>query len=190
MRVIGGSARGRQLASFGGRDIRPTPDRVREALFSIILSRRGSLAGAKVLDLFAGSGALGIETLSRGGAHAWFVDNSRQSMTVIQENLVRCRLPGQATMIMRDIWAALPVAAGSGPFDVIFADPPYGGELVTRLLEESGRLALLAPNGLLCLETAASDRVPLQVGPLRLQDQRRYGLTMLHFYQLAHEDQA
>jgi 16S rRNA (guanine(966)-N(2))-methyltransferase RsmD len=189
MRVIGGSARGRQLASFGGRDIRPTPDRVREALFSIIFSRRGSFAGVKVLDLFAGSGALGIEALSRGGAHAWFVDSSRQSMAVIRENLERCKLSNQATMIVRDIWAALPVVAGNGPFDLIFADPPYGGELATRLLKESCLPALLAPSGLFCLETAVSDQVPVQVGTLHLLDQRRYGLTMLHFYHLAHEDQ-
>src|SRR5512139_301286 len=118
MRVIGGSARGRQLASFSGRDIRPTPDRVREALFSILYSKRGPLTGCTVLDLFAGSGALGIEALSRGARHVWFVDRSPQAIATIRQNLKRCRMADHATVITVDLRGALPELTAAGPFDV------------------------------------------------------------------------
>lgn len=190
MRVIGGTARGRRLASFTGRNIRPTPDRVREALFSILYSRSGSLGGGRVLDLFAGSGALGIEALSRGATHAWFVDNSRESVGVLRENLERCGFSARATVVMQDIGGALPTLAGSGPFDVIFADPPYGRDHAAKLLNGIDRHRLLGSAGLLCLETAVSDSVPAQAGTLALLEQRRYGSTVLHFYHLRSEEQA
>jgi 16S rRNA (guanine(966)-N(2))-methyltransferase RsmD len=188
VRVIAGSARGRQLAAFAGRDIRPTPDRVREALFSILASKFGSFSGSRVLDLFAGSGALGIEALSRGSDHAWFVDHSRQAIATICDNLQRCRLAGQATVLMADLGQVLPTL--DGPFQLIFADPPYGAGHVPRLVETISRLQLLAANGWLCVETAPADPVPEQFGSLRLFEQRRYGSTMLHFYQQPAEEPA
>lgn len=182
MRVISGTARGRRLAAFAGRQIRPTTDRVREALFSILFSRAGALTGRRVLDLFAGSGALGIEALSRGAAHAWFVDSSRDAVGTVRENLERCGLAPAGTIIARDVWKALPGLVETGPFDIIFADPPYGCEQVAKLLEGIDRHGLLTGEGVLCLETAATDQVPLQSGSLQRFDQRRYGSTMLHFY--------
>ena len=190
MRVISGSARGRQLAPIAGQDIRPTPDRVREALFSILYSRCGSLAGSKVLDLFAGSGALGIEALSRGAVHAWFVDSSRQAVLTIRDNLERCRLAAKATIVPRDIWETLPGIVVAGPFEMIFADPPYARNHAPRLLEETERLGLLAPGGLLMIETAASDQVPAQSGALQRLDQRRYGSTLIHLFHRHSEEQA
>lgn len=190
MRVIGGTVRGRRLASFPGRNIRPTPDRVREALFSILYSRSGSLSGSKVLDLFAGSGALGIEALSRGASHAWFVDSSRESVGTLRENLERCGFSAMATVVTRDIGGALPALAGTGPFDVIFADPPYGCDHAAKLLSDIDRHGLLGNTGLLCLETAVSDPIPSETGTLALIDQRRYGSTMIHFYHLRSEEQA
>jgi 16S rRNA (guanine(966)-N(2))-methyltransferase RsmD len=190
MRVISGSARGRQLATFAGREIRPTPDRVREALFSMLYSRYGALAECKVLDLYAGSGALGIEALSRGALHAWFVDSSRQALRMIGTNLERCRLAPRATIVPHDIWQALPNMAEAGPFAVIFADPPYGCDHGPRLLEEMDRLGLLAPRGLLFLETAASDQIPDRSGTLHLLDQRRYGSTLIHIFHVRSEDPA
>ena len=185
MRVIAGSARGRQLATFAGRDIRPTPDRVREALFSIIFSKIGPLTGCRVLDLFAGSGALGIEALSRGAGHVWFLDHSRQAIGTISENLQRCRLAERATVQRADLWQHLP--ALPGPFTLIFADPPYGADLVPRLLEEINRYQLLAGNGLLSIETAPDDEVPDRAGSLRLLERRRYGSTLLHFFHFSPE---
>lgn len=189
MRVIGGSARGRQLATFYGQGIRPTPDRVREALFSILFSRRGVLAGCSILDLYAGSGALGIEALSRGADHARFIDSSRQAIATISENLERCGFSTKAAVILQDVRKALSGIAAQGPFDLIFADPPYGQEHVPGLLEEVSRLNLLAPNGILVVETAERDRVPELAGQLQRFDQRRYGMTMLHFFQPAAKEQ-
>jgi len=190
MRVISGSARGRQLAPIAGREIRPTPDRVREALFSILYSRCGSMAGRKVLDLFAGSGALGIEALSRGALHAWFVDSSRQAVLTIRDNLERCRLSARATIVASDIWEALPGIAAAGPFEVIFADPPYARDHAPRLLMAAARLGLLAPDGLLMIETAISDQVPARAGALHCLDQRRYGSTLIHLFHCRSEEQA
>lgn len=190
MRIIGGSARGLRLADFPGREIRPTPDRVREALFSMLFSRRGPWSGARVLDLFAGSGALGIEALSRGAAHAWFVDHSRRAAGIIRMNLERSRLVDRATVIVADIWPSLPELGKAAPFALIFADPPYGGVPVPQLLREISRLDLLAGDGLLCLETSATDPVPDRGGNLQLLDRRRYGSTMLHLFHFANEEPA
>jgi 16S rRNA (guanine(966)-N(2))-methyltransferase RsmD len=190
MRVIGGTVRGRSLTPFAGRGVRPTPDRVREALFSILYSRRGPLTGCSVLDLFAGSGALGIEALSRGAGHAWFVDQSRQAVDLIRSNLQRCGFAGQANVIMADIWRTVPMLVETGPFDLVFADPPYADRLGLRLLQEVERLRLLAAAGLFCLETAPDETVPDLVGSLRRIDQRRYGSTMLHFFRPSTEELA
>ena len=183
MRIIAGSARGRQLATFSGDGIRPTPDRVREALFSILYSRRGSLAGAKVLDLFAGSGALAIEALSRGADSAIFVDSSRQARDTIRDNLQRCSLAAGSEILQQDVWTALPQVALRGPFDLIFADPPYGKGYAPRLLGECSRLELSGSDGILVIETARQDELPERKGRLACFDRRRYGLTMLHFFQ-------
>lgn len=182
MRVIGGSARGCQLTGFAGRAIRPTPDRVREALFSILYSRRGTLTGWTVLDLFAGSGALGIEALSRGAAHAWFIDRAPEAIAIIRRNLQKCRLTGQATVIAGELPDALAGLASAGPFDLIFADPPYGGGYPPWLLPAVDRHGLLAAGGLLCLETAPHDEVPERTVSLQRIDCRRYGSTLLHFF--------
>jgi 16S rRNA (guanine(966)-N(2))-methyltransferase RsmD len=190
MRVIGGTARGRKLAAFAGAEIRPTPDRVREALFSMLYSRKGPLTGAKILDLFAGSGALGIEALSRGASHAWLVDNSREAVSTIRTNLEKCCFIDRATIIERDVGVALTVVAEAGPFAIIFADPPYSRDHAGKILEGIDRQGLLETQGLVCIETAAADPVPMRVGSLQHIDRRRYGLTMLHFYQHSNEDQA
>lgn len=188
MRIIGGSARGRQLAAFGGHDIRPTPDRAREALFSIITSRRGFFEGLHVLDLFAGTGALGIEALSRGAIHAWFVDRSPQACRMVRENLQRCQLLERATLIESDVWKSMPRLSSAGPFDLIFADPPYGQDIGPKLLSAIDSCGLLAKRGLLCLETSRSDTLPEETGTLRRVDERRYGITVFHLYESPAEE--
>lgn len=181
MRVIAGSARGRRLAVFKGRDIRPTPDRVREALFSILQSKLGSFTELKILDLFAGSGALAIEALSRGAASACLVEKSPTSATIIRENLDRCQLSAKAEVIIRDAWQALN-GFSAGAFDLIFLDPPYGQGSTERALFELDRLSLLTENGILCAETAIDESLPEAVGRLQRIDQRRYGTIMINFY--------
>lgn len=182
MRVIGGTLRGRQLATFTGRDIRPTPDRVREALFSILYSRFGTLDGRRVLDLFAGSGALGIEAISRGALSARFVEMSSRAAAVLKDNLSRLRIEERTEVTVADLWQVIPALAAGGAYAVIFADPPYAAGHGPRLLAEIDRHRLLDKNGLLCLETAAGEALPETSGALRQVESRRYGSTAVHLY--------
>jgi 16S rRNA (guanine(966)-N(2))-methyltransferase RsmD len=181
MRVIAGTSRGRRLAVFEGRDVRPTPDRVREALFNILRSRLGDFAGLRVLDLFAGSGALAIEALSRGATSACLVEKTPASAKIIRENLNRCNLSDQAKLIILDAWQALP-GFTSRSIDLVFLDPPYGQELAERALIEVDRLELLGKDGIVCAETAADEILPESIGQLRRIDQRRYGTILINFY--------
>jgi 16S rRNA (guanine(966)-N(2))-methyltransferase RsmD len=182
MRIIGGTARGRRLAAISGKQIRPTSDRIREALFSILYSRTGSLEGLKVLDIFAGSGALGIEALSRGAAGAWFIDSATQARQAIRENLERCGFIDKGRIIDGDASKVLRSLTADGPFDLIFMDPPYGHGLAGQILEQIDTLELLAEKGLICLETGVDDAMPGRAGRLSCSGQRRYGSTMLHFF--------
>ncbi|MDH3454253.1 MAG: 16S rRNA (guanine(966)-N(2))-methyltransferase RsmD [Desulfuromonadales bacterium] len=181
MRVIAGTSRGRRLAIFEGRDVRPTPDRVREALFSILQSKLGSFAELRVLDLFAGSGALGIEALSRGASSACLVEKSPAAEKIIRENLNRCQLSDKTKLIIRDAWLTLP-GFEAGSFDLVFLDPPFAQELAKRALIEVDRLELLSKDGIICAETGADEILPESIGKLQRIDQRRYGTIMINFY--------
>ncbi len=135
MRVVAGAARGRRLVTPPGRDVRPTLDRVRESVFNA-LGSLDAVRGATVVDLFAGSGALGIEALSRGAAHATFVDSSPRSIEAVRANLDSTGLTGDATVLRRDAFDVL--AAGAGAFgrsvDLVLADPPYEFDRWAELL--------------------------------------------------------
>lgn len=181
MRIISGSARGKQLSPLRGGDIRPTPDRVRESLFSVLVSRFGSLAGLRVLDLFAGSGALALEALSRGAATAVLIDQGEQAARVIPANIRACAMQERATFIRSDVLKALPRLGGS-VFDLVFLDPPYGQGLVPPVLTAVAGLGLLAPDGLICAESARRDELPERIGPLARIDQRHYGSTAVHLF--------
>lgn len=181
MRIISGSARGKQLSPLLGVDIRPTPDRVREALFSALTSRFGSLSGLRVLDLFAGSGALGLEALSRGAAAAVLVDQGPQSARVIPANIQKCAMQEQATFIRSDVLKALPRLSGS-LFELVFLDPPYGQGLVPPVLTALGEFGLLAPDGLVCAETDCRDELSDTIGSFVRINQRRYGSTAVHLF--------
>ena len=185
MRVIAGSSRGRRLAEFKGRNIRPTPDRVREALFSILQSKLGNFDNLKVLDLFAGSGALAIESLSRGAAFACLVEKDTASIQVIRENLERCGMNAKAEVINNDTLAALKNFQTS--FDLVFLDPPYHKGLVEPALTMIADSGLLAEQGVLCVETGGDETLPDTVGTLVRIDQRRYGSVVIHFYSISDE---
>ncbi len=188
MRVIGGIARGRRLTAFQGDNIRPTTDRVREALFSILTSRLGSLEGSAVLDLFAGSGALGIEALSRGAAKACFVDRARQSISTIRKNLELCGLDDRAELLQSESLTALNGILRERAFDLVFMDPPYGKHSVAGLLDPIGKASLLTERGVVVVETGRQDDVPQVASGLQCFDQRRYGSTLLSFYdRICHE---
>lgn len=182
MRIIGGSVRGRRLTEFKGESIRPTTDRVREALFSMLHSRLGPMTDFRVLDLFAGSGALGIEALSRGAASACFVDKDDQAIRTIRSNLEHCGLADRAQILQGDVLSSLQKPSAQGPFDLVFMDPPYGRDLAARILEEVDSRDILASAGLVCLETGSKDIVPLRAGRLQRIVQRRYGSSMLHLF--------
>ncbi len=188
MRVIAGAVRGKRLATLTGTQTRPTADRVREALFSILYSTIGSLEGKKVLDLFAGSGAVAIEALSRGAEHAWIVENAQRALAIIEKNLISCRFSGHATVISRDALLALPLLADQGPFDIIFVDPPYHSGIALKMLKTIASGHFLSGQGLLVLEVDAKEELPECCGNLCRSDRRRYGSTMLHMYSHAERD--
>jgi 16S rRNA (guanine966-N2)-methyltransferase len=170
VRVIAGEFRGRPLKAPAGRDTRPTADRVREALFSIL----GEVSGLRVLDLFAGSGALGIEALSRGAASATFVESSRRAADTIAANLRAVGDPPSEVRIEDAI--AFLRRGRADPYDLVFADPPYSS--ATRLGE---RLSALLPNALhegSLTVTESDKRTPLQL-TLPLIDERTYGDTRI-----------
>jgi 16S rRNA (guanine(966)-N(2))-methyltransferase RsmD len=181
MRVIAGTSRGRRLSAFEGRDVRPTPDRVREALFSILQSKLGTFDNLRVLDLFAGSGALAIEALSRGSASACLVEKATASEKIIRENLKRCQMTDRAKLVVKDVFKALP-GFTSQSFDLIFLDPPYSQGLAERAITNIDRLGLLSEEGLLCVETGTDESLPEAIGKLQRIDQRRYGTIVINFY--------
>lgn len=182
MRIISGSARGKRLATFSGGDIRPTPDRVREAIFSMLYSRLGGLEGSTVLDLFAGTGAMGLEALSRGARRAVLVDQGQQSARIIPANLKACALQERASHVRGDVQKTLPRLAAEGPYDLIFLDPPYGRDLVPKVLTLISELKLLAAGGVVCAEADRQDAVPAVVGELVRMEQRCYGSTAIHLF--------
>lgn len=184
MRIISGSCRGKRLASFTGKEIRPTPDRAREALFSALFSRFGGFASLRVLDLYAGTGAMALEALSRGAKCAILVDQGQQSATIIPQNIEACKFQGKTRFIAGDVAKNLPDLTNDGPFDLVFLDPPYGKGLVPKTLESLSELNLIAPDGLVCAEAAKEDAVPDCIGTLERVELRRYGLATLHLFTL------
>lgn len=186
MRIIGGRARGRKLAGFRGKNIRPTSDRTREAVFSMLVSRFDSLQGLEILDLFAGTGAMALEALSRGAQRAVLVDNGREAGRLIPENLRACGFSDQADFLRCDVFAAFPRLRGRGPFALIFLDPPYAKGLTEPCIQAIADAKLLAENGLLCVETAFNEEIAERCEGLALQAHRRYGAAAIHLF--AHED--
>ena len=186
MRIIGGIARGRKLLTPrkgpDGRTIRPTSARAREAVFNIIGSE---VRGATVLDLFAGTGAMGLEALSRGAATAVFVDNNSAAVRLLGRNIDHCGFTDRATVVRRDLARPLIFlrefvqAAG---FSLIFIDPPYRHDFGGMILDPLGRAEILAGSGLVIYEHAAEGRLPGETGNLQLVDQRQYGEAGFGFY--------
>ena len=183
MRVISGSARGRRLLAPQGMRVRPTADRVKEALFSIIISREGSLEGKRVLDLCAGTGSLGIEALSRGAAEAVFVDNHQESAQLISRNIELAGFAGKGRVLARAAQAALRELEGRGErFQLIFLDPPYRQGLTLQLLLALAGSRLLDETALVVAEFASGEELATTFGVLRECDRRRYGDTSVAFY--------
>lgn len=186
MRVIAGSARGLRLSAPAGMQTRPTADRVKEALFSIIASRR-DLVGARVLDICAGTGSLGIEALSRGAASCCFIEQDRPVLGLLEKNLVKAGLVGRGVCLALDAITGLKRLSRQGKsFDIVFLDPPYSSNLYTTVPEALCSLSLLSGEALLVAECSA--RIPLaeRYGMLVRIDRRVYGDTALEFFVREH----
>ncbi len=178
MRIVGGRLRGRTLAAPKSIAIRPTADRLREALFNILIHAYGDpVSGARVLDLFAGTGALGIEALSRGAAFALFIDDSAQARALLRENIAALGLGGQTRVFRRDA-ASLGAAHPLEPFSLAFLDPPYGRGLAELALASARAGGWLTPGALIVVEEAARSQfaAPLAFSEL---ERRRYVETEL-----------
>ncbi|CAN5576119.1 16S rRNA (guanine(966)-N(2))-methyltransferase RsmD [soil metagenome] len=172
MRVIAGTARGRRLSAPAGTDVRPTSDRVREAVFNA-LGSLGAVDGARALDLFAGSGALGIEALSRGAAHVTFVEQERSALTAVEANVAVAGVADRA-MVVRGDAVRLVATALSGPFDLALCDPPYTFDRWDDLL--AGLLPLLATEAVVVTESGR----PVEPGAAwEMLRQKRYGGTVV-----------
>ena len=181
MRIIAGSRKGARIFAPKGADTRPTGDRVREAAFNLIGAGRAE--GATVLDLFAGSGAMGLEALSRGALHATFVESDRDACRTINRNLDKLRLEG-ATVLCQHALIALRADARRGTrYDLVLVDPPYRrfSSLQNALIQHLPEI--LAPDGLLLLETAADEEPELP--PLAKRTSRRYGSARLTLFEHA-----
>ena len=174
MRVIAGKHRGRVLAPIKGVNIRPTPDRVKESLFQILSDR---LQGARVIDLFAGSGALGIECLSRGAQEVLFNDASKESVALIKKNL---GLAGESAKVHNLDFRTF-LSRATGKFDLIFCDPPYKEEYLTEILETVKERNLLMPGGLVVYE---SEREESGTEGWTLIDSRGYGRVNITMWKL------
>ncbi|MFA9444766.1 16S rRNA (guanine(966)-N(2))-methyltransferase RsmD [Egicoccus sp. AB-alg6-2] len=176
MRIVAGAARGRRLVAPKGFDVRPTTDRVKEALFS---SLQPLLPGARVLDLYAGSGGLGLEALSRGAAAVTFVERAQPAVGALRRNIDTVDLPGTEVVVM-DAAKALASPLPGSPFDLVLADPPYrlpAAELGAVL---EALVAQLAPGAAVVIERAARDGNPPWPDALLPGSPRRYGDTALH----------
>lgn len=179
MRIIGGSRRGLKLAEVGEGDmaahLRPTSDRVREAIFNLLINAHGNpVSGARVLDLFAGTGALGLEALSRGASSATFVDDGAKALALVRANIAKMRAEGETRVIRQDVTRLGP-NPGAG-YDLVFLDPPYGkgiGEVALAAIRKDG---WLAPDAMIVWEEGVASSAP---EGFALVDQRKYGDTVV-----------
>jgi len=196
MRITGGSACGLKISTLAGRDIRPTSDRVREALFQILSVKfQHDWSDLRVLDLFAGSGSLGIEALSRGAEYVVFADMSSRSTGCIRQNLEKTGFLSRAFLARIDIRRQKPACRAlmpHAPFDLVLADPPYKRGFGSRVISLVASCPLLSDQGLLVLEEFSGADVPgpreVERAGLMLEDTRCYGQTSLHFFRIRNSD--
>ena len=180
MRVIAGQYRGRSLVAPAGQATRPTSDRARETLFSMLTSRIGSFGELAVADLFAGSGALGIEALSRGADHAHFVDSDPAARAAIEASLKALDLSSRARISGGSAFA---LPSPPRPFDIVFADPPYAPGSGNAVVEAVAGADWVAPGGWLSIETDAKERT--EPGPFTLVVDRKVGRARVSLFFLA-----
>ncbi|OLT26781.1 16S rRNA (guanine(966)-N(2))-methyltransferase RsmD [Nocardiopsis sp. CNR-923] len=181
-RIIAGAAGGRRIAAPDGRTTRPTSDRAREALFSSVQSDLGSLEGLRVMDLYAGSGAIGLEALSRGAAHALLVEADRKAARVVRDNIGALGLPG-ARLVADRVERVVAAPSPGEPYDLVVADPPYavGDEEVAAMLSGLVRNAWLAEDALVVVERSKRGAEPAWPEGLVRERRRGYGEAVLWY---------
>ena len=174
MRVITGTARGRRLKTPEGMDIRPTTDNVKESVFNIL---QFDIEGRRVLDLFAGTGQLGIECLSRGAREVVFIDQSRDAVKIVKDNLKACGF--SAPVLQQD---AISYLNSCGKFDLIFVDPPYDAGLYKTVLEKINSIDILSEGGIILCESRRETNMPEMQAPYFKRKEYRYGKVKLSLY--------
>lgn len=180
MRVITGTARGHKLKAPKGMATRPTADRVKEALFNMLEHK---VLNSRFLDLFAGSGSIGIEALSRGASQAVFIEKNTPAWQIIRENLNHTGLTDRAETYRQDAVTALDMLGKKGrTFDLIYVDPPYLKGYEENVLRKIETCGLLAEEGIVAVESSKNDLLPEQVGQLIIVRREKYGDTLLNFY--------
>lgn len=172
MRVVSGTARGCKLQPVPGMNTRPTTDRVKENVFNLI---QDHVRGTEVLDLFAGTGQLGIEALSRGAQHCDFVEHSKAAFGIVSKNVESARVKDKSALHRTEA-ADFVSRAGRQKYDLIFLDPPYGGEILENALKLIERFDILSVNGIIICESAVEDRFAHGFEAVR---ERRYGATLI-----------
>jgi 16S rRNA (guanine(966)-N(2))-methyltransferase RsmD len=185
VRVITGDAKGRHLKSVKGMKTRPTSDRVKESLFSIL---NPMIVDAKFLDLYAGTGSIGIEALSRGARMAVFVENARTAAQVIRENLKICGMIASGSVMEQDVLSAISrLSTQQMQFTVIYVDPPYDAGFVIPTLQAVAKHDILSAGGIIVVETRKGKEEDLEVEGLTQIRRSRYGDTVLQFYKKTDE---
>ena len=179
MRIITGSAKGTKLKAPSGFDTRPTADRVKESIFNILSD---IVVDARVLDIFAGTGNLGLEALSRGGKTAVFVDNSNDSIAIIKENAQHTKLALHTEIYKNDVLRSLDRLAQEGrSFDLLFCDPPYKQGYVQAVLEKLNKHPIMALGGVVVIEHSRHEKIADEWEHLQLKRTERYGATLVSF---------
>lgn len=182
MRVIAGKAKGRRLATPKANAIRPVLDQVKEAIFNILFD----VTDLAILDLFAGTGAMGIEAISRGAQHCTFVDSSKEAMKLIGKNIQRCQFAAEANVLPMTVAKALHLLTAQGKqFDLIFVDPPYEKHYVNKTLRRLAQSPLLHEGTRVLVEHHPKELIQEMEG-LTLTDQRKYGQTLVSFFKRSH----
>ncbi len=177
MRVISGTEKGRKLVTPKSHNIRPALDKVKGAIFNILFD----VQGLNVLDLFAGTGAVGIEALSRGAAHATFVDMSNEALTIINKNIELCGFGDRSKIFPKPVNVAVEyLGKHNEKFDLIFVDPPYLKDLVNPTIEKIAKTGILSNNGRIIVEHDPKEPIT-EISGLALTDTRKYGQTLVSF---------
>ncbi|MGD8990815.1 MAG: 16S rRNA (guanine(966)-N(2))-methyltransferase RsmD [Desulfobacterales bacterium] len=179
IRIIAGELKGRKLVTVAGKETRPTSDRVRESVFNIL---GNCVQGARVLDLYAGTGAMGIEALSRGAKWALFAEGQRAALAALAKNIKICSLENRTNILKCNILDNLKIIQSHSPaFDLVFIDPPYNEDMIQPTLSHLARSQCLVKGARLAIEHSPREPIPENQPEFAMADQRRYGKTLVSF---------